>query len=105
VVQRADPAPRSANGLIVEPFFAERDGRRCDLGNTMSHKLVTFLYPRPNEFVSVADVGEGVWGDDMVETETIKKTARNTNAKLKADKIRDVYIDTSQRDYLQLVVT
>jgi hypothetical protein len=58
-----------------------------------------------NKPVSVADVGEGVWGNDTKAVDTIKKTARNTNKMLKAAEVPGVSIDTSQHDYLCLVVT
>lgn len=100
----AKPTPRAGNGLIVEPFFVERGGERCELGNTMPYKLIAFLHLHLNRFVSAADVGEGAWGNDMAEADTIKKTARNANRLLRAAKIPGVFIDTSQREHLRLVV-
>ena len=104
--QPAKIAPANPSGdLVIGDFFLEYRGRRCDLGNVMPYKLLRFLYLHVNRYVAAVDVGDGAWGDDGAEPKTIKKTARNTNRLLKAANVEGVAIDTSQREYLRLVVT
>jgi len=99
----------TTDDLLVEHPTADRDtfsfrygSGACPLGNSVEFRFVERLCRRPDVFIDIDKLREDVWDGQVVEKNTIAKTASNLRRKLKDAGVAGIEIDGSQKGHYAL---
>lgn len=80
------------NGLFANErcFRIDWNGRRCPLGNTDEFRLMKLLIAWKGQPVSFAEIGEDIWGDDLISDGLIRNLKSRVIKKLRRYDMPDV---------------
>lgn len=80
------------------------ESQSCFLGNTISYRLLARLAETPGKFFALHELKTDVWGEDVVEDETVARAVRDLRGKLQKAGVRGIKRDRSQSHHVRLII-
>ena len=96
-----ESAENTFEGLIIDSgtFTLSYKGKTCELGNTLSFKLIKRLSEAKGIFLSLRELIQDVWLGKEVSDEAVQKQISILRGKLKAEGIEGIEFESQPQNY------